>query len=230
MLVLVSCAWCTGPSRVRAEVSELQPAPQRAADLEPSRARTFGLGALGFVTGFLSHEAGHLAANLALGNVPRLEGFLVWGFVPFFSIAPGIRCEGEACVTRDGSRFAAGRRGKYFIVSAGFHVQHLTDELLLSLDPELRFRDSPLQKGLLLFNVFLSTMYVVGEWTGLSDPHGDLGGMRQMSGYDGRLLSLSLLAPAVLDAYRFFYPGSAGWSAWAARGAKAAFLGLNFTF
>ena len=44
------------------------------------------------------------------------------------------------------------------------------------------------------------------------------------------VLSLALLAPAVLDTVRYFFPGTARWSAWVSRGTKLSFVGLNFTF
>lgn len=196
-----------------------------------STLRTFGLGLAGFVTGFVAHESGHFTANLAMGNVPQFKGLLVWGFLPFFSIAPRIDCEsGERCTKHDGSEFGPGERGKYFIVSAGYHVQHVTDEIILTRAPELRYEDAPFRKALLTFNVCLSVMYAVGAWTGLEDPHGDLAGQARLSGMNETFLSFALLTPAAIDTYRYFRPSSARWSAWVSRGTKAAYLGLNFTF
>jgi hypothetical protein len=196
----------------------------------PPMARTLGLGTAGVLSAFLAHEAGHVAANLMMGNVPRIEGFLTWGFVPFFAIAPRIECQGERCVKHDGEPFGPGRRGKFFIVTAGYEVQHITDEIILTRNPRLRDEWAPFQKGMLLFNVFLSCFYVAGQLTGLEDPHGDLQGAVDMSGFDGRLLSLALLAPAALDTVRYFVPTSERWSAWASRGGKLTFLGLGFAF
>jgi hypothetical protein len=229
--LVMACALIMGAlsESARAEPPSIVVTPA-AEERESSLARRVGLGSLGFVSAFVAHEAGHVAANLLLGNVPVFDGLMVWGFVPFFAIAPRIQCDGERCIDRHGDPFEAGRRGKYFIVSAGFNVQHLTDEIILSRHPDLRHRDLPFHKGMLLFNVFLSALYITGEWTGLSDPHGDLGGMRQMSGFDGRLLSLSLLVPAALDTYRYFAPQSVSWAPWVSRGSKAAFVGLTFTF
>lgn len=195
-----------------------------------SLGRRVGIGLGGVVTAFLAHELGHISANLMLGNKPRFEGLLVWGFAPFFAVSPDIDCVGDHCTKRDGSAFSAGRRGKYFIVTNGFHVQHITDELILSLEPELRFREAPFRKGMLLFNVFLSCFYAAGAWTGLEDPHGDLGGAARLAGFDEVALSFALLAPAALDTYRYFRPSSVKWAPWVSRGAKAAFLGLNFVW
>src|SRR3954465_7627075 len=57
-------------------------------------AARLGAGAL---TGLAAHEAGHVVANLALGNVPALEGFLALGFIPFFAVRPYITCSDTAC-------------------------------------------------------------------------------------------------------------------------------------
>jgi hypothetical protein len=195
-----------------------------------SIARTLGLGSLGFVTGFLAHESGHIAMNLMMGNVPAFEGLLVFGFIPFFAITPRIDCRGEVCTTHDGERFAGGPRGKYAIVSAGFNVQHLTDEVLLTRRPNLRYEDAPYQKGVLAFNVFLSCMYAFGALTTLQDPHGDMAGMTRLSNVHYVPLTFALLAPAAMDTVRYFLPHTQRWSAWVSRGTKVAFIGFNFTF
>lgn len=192
--------------------------------------RTLAVGTAGVLSGFLAHEAGHVAANLALGNRPRFEGFLYGGFLPFFAITPCIQCDAEGCTDINGQNFGPGRRGKYFIVTAGYHVQHISDEIILSHTPDLRHQYAPFRKGMLLFNIFLSTLYAAGAWTGLQDPHGDLEGAAQLSGLDQTLLSFALVAPAAIDTYRYFVPGSARWSAWASRLSKGAFAGLNFAF
>jgi hypothetical protein len=193
-------------------------------------ARSVGWGLAGFATGFLAHEAGHVVANLMLGNVPEFEGFLVWGFLPFFAIAPNIDCADGVCIKQNGQEFGAGPRGKYAIVSAGYNVQHISDEIILTRSPDLVYKHAPYRKGILLFNVFLSCMYSVGVWTGLQDPHGDLAGMGRASGYSEVGLSMALMLPAILDTYRFFVPSHSRWSAWLSRGSKLAFVGITLTF
>lgn len=192
-------------------------------------ARTIGLGVLGALTGFVAHESGHIAANLLLGNVPHITGTRVFGWLPFPVISPGIHCEDGRCTDRDGDRFRPGPRGDFFIVTAGFHVQHATDEILLSRQPDLMRRYAPFQKGLLLFNVFLSGMYAVGAYTGLEDPHGDLANAARASGIHSAWLATVLLMPAALDTYRFFAPG-VRWAPWASRGSKTLLFGLNWVF
>lgn len=189
-----------------------------------------GLGLAGVATAFVGHELGHVTANLMMGNVPHFSGIMVGGFIPFVAITPGITCDGDHCVKRNGETFGPGRRGKYFIVTAGFHAQHITDEVLLSLWPELRQREAAFYKGLLAFNLFLSAFYAAGAWTGLEDPHGDLDGAGEMSGIDTRVLATFLMLPAVLDTCRYFFPGTRRWLPWVSRGSKLLFLGVNFTW
>ncbi|HVZ35431.1 MAG TPA: hypothetical protein VG963_23550 [Polyangiaceae bacterium] len=192
-------------------------------------ARTIGLGVLGVASGFVLHELGHITANLMLGNKPHFEGTRVWGFLPFVVISPGIYCHGDHCVNRDGHHFRPGREGNFFIVTAGFHMQHITDEVLLSLRPRLRYQYKPLQKGLLLMNVALSVMYAAGGYTGLEDPHGDLTNAAAMAHMHEAWLATLLLVPAALDVYRYFAP-DVRWSPWVSRAAKTIFFGLNFVF
>ena len=215
------------PASARAQSVSISYAP--AQPPAASFARRLGLGAAGVLTAFLAHETGHIFANLMMGNNPHFEGTLVFGFVPFVVVSPGITCRGERCVDRSGEHFAGGRRGNYFIVTAGFHVQHLLDEVLLGAEPNLRTRAAPFQKGMLLFNLFLSCLYAGGAFTGLEDPHGDLVNAATLSGFHEAWLASLLLVPVALDAYRFFVPSSR-WSPWVSRGAKAALLGLNFSF
>ncbi|MET0343289.1 MAG: hypothetical protein ABW252_19930 [Polyangiales bacterium] len=206
-------------------------APSLAISPEPPPAlwRTVGLGFAGALTAFLAHETGHVFANLMMGNNPQFEGTMVFGAIPFVVVSPGIDCDPTPCTDRGGERFRAGRRGNYFIVTAGFHVQHLLDEVLLSREPSLKSRYAPFQKGMLLFNLFLSCLYAGGAYTGLEDPHGDLVNAAETSRFREAWLASLLLVPVAMDTYRFFVPSSR-WSPWVSRGAKAALLGLNFTF
>lgn len=201
----------------------------RASVEQPSIGKSIGLGFAGALTAFLSHEAGHVLANLMLGNSPRFKGMLVWGAVPFFVIEPGLSCDDGVCEDRSGDRFRAGARGNYFIVTAGFHVQHVLDEVILTRHPNIRDERAPFRKGMLLFNVSLSCMYAVGAYTGLEDPHGDLAGAARLSGMNEAWLATALLIPVALDTYRY-WSREARWSPWLSRAMKVTFFGLNFTF
>lgn len=216
------------PRAASAQDVTLRYEPPKPWRTEPL-ARTLGLGFAGALTAFVAHEGGHLLANLLLGNVPRLHGTLVFGWLPFFVVSPDIACDGETCTKRNGERFGAGTHGKFFIVTAGFHVQHLTDEVLLSRHRDLRYRALPFQKGMLLFNVFLSCLYAAGAFTGLEDPHGDLVNAARLSRTHEAWLASLLLVPAALDVYRYFAP-SARWTPWVSRGGKAALVGVNVAY
>jgi hypothetical protein len=188
-----------------------------------------GLGTAGLASAFLAHELGHVLVNLAYGNTPTFEGLRYGGFIPFFRISHGIDCNDEGCFNDDGTPFKGGRSGVYLITSAGFNVQHLTDELLLSLDRPIRYHRSPFQKGMLFFNISLSVGYVLSTWFQVKPPVGDIHGMADAAQLNPNWVALMVLIPAGLDLYRYFLPDSK-WAPWLSRGAKATFLGISFAF
>ncbi len=190
--------------------------------------RSFGWFAAGAISGFLLHEAGHMFANLIQGNVPKFEGILGFGFIPFFTIAPRIYCEGDRCFKHDGSEFWSGARGKFAITSAGYNVQHLTDEIMLSRTPNLRYQVAPFRKGLLTFNVLLSVGYALAALTTIENTQGDLSSSAKLIGFHHAYYASMLLIPAVFDTYRYFRP-EAKWAPWVSRTGKVAVLGLVFT-
>lgn len=189
--------------------------------------RSAGWFVLGALTGLFAHEAGHVAGNLVYGNVPRLEGLWYGGFIPFFAISPRIECEDGVCRTYDGDKFWGGPRGKFVITSAGFNVQHLTDEILLTREPELRHRYGPYRKGLLAFNTLLSVGYSIAAWTHTEDPHGDVSRSAELAGMPAEAYATMLFTPAALDLVRYFWPRLPV-VPWLSRGAKAGFVGLIF--
>ena len=209
----------TGPS--------LPPAQRPGHILDMADGRSFGWLAAGALTGFFAHEGGHLFANFVYGNVPRLEGLWAFGLVPFFAISPRIECDGDHCTTYDGHEFHGGPRGKLVITSGGFNVQHLTDEILLTRDPTLRYHYAPFRKGLLAFNTLLSIGYTLASWTRTEDPHGDVSHSAHLAGLSSEVYAGMLVLPAVFDLYRYFHPDS-WWAPWVSRGGKAAFLGVIF--
>lgn len=190
-------------------------------------AGSIALFAAGALTGFLAHESGHLAMNLALGNTPTLDYISVFGFIPFFSIDPQLHCDGTRCVKADNTPLKFGEAGKYTIVTAGFDVQHLTTELLLSLEPELRFEHAPFRKGLLAFDLLLSAGYALASVAGVESVYGDVHNANDASGLPRVVFAAVLLAPAVIDAYRYFRPKST-WAPWASRAAKLGMIGISF--
>jgi hypothetical protein len=191
-----------------------------------ARATGFAGGALG---AFLAHEAGHVAMNFALGNTPQYVGIYGFGFVPFFAISPQLRCDLHGCTRRDGRVFASGRRGMYLISTAGFLVQHIGSEVILSLDAHLRMHRAPVRKGILAFNILLSVGYGIASMAGIEEAHGDARGAARMAGLSPWAFAPLLMAPALLDMYRYWVPDAA-WAPWLSRGSKAAMVGLAFTF
>lgn len=215
-------------ARARAQEVEILSPPSNPEETH-SLAATLALGAAGVLSGFLFHESGHVIANLMLGNVPHLKGTMTLGFIPFFVINPGIRCTGDHCIKRNGHTLPLGRNGSFLIDTAGFEVQHIINEFILSLNPTLAEQYAPYQQGLLAFNIFLSALYASAGLTGLEDPHGDLRTASDRMRINERLAAVFLLIPAGLDVYRFFRP-NATWAVWASRGTKTAMLGITFIF
>jgi hypothetical protein len=189
--------------------------------------RSAGLFLAGVATGFFAHEAGHILANLVQGNVPRLIGIWGFGFIPFFTVAPRIYCEDGHCTKYDGSPFHTGVGGKVAITSAGFNVQHVTDELLLSFEPRLRYRVAPFRKGLLAFNTMLSVGYAISALARIENVEGDVSSTARLMGIPPEAYAVTLLAIAGLDIYRYFVPDSR-WAPWVSRASKVAFIGVVF--
>jgi hypothetical protein len=216
----------------RAQPPEIPPAAIVDPDATLTDVRdlpSLGLFLGGALTGFLAHESGHLFANLAYGNVPRLEGLTAFGFIPFFAITPRINCYGEVCYDYDGNQFDGGPRGKFIIVSAGYNVQHISSEVILTTEPWLRHRRAPFRKGWLAFNVLLSVGYALSSFTRTEDAHGDLRNSARTAGVQRDVFAAILIAPALLDTYRYFVPASR-WAPWVSRGGKATMLGIIATF
>jgi len=181
----------------------------------------------GGATGFVAHESGHFMMNYALGNSPEVQGITTFGFIPFVAINPRLSCHGEDCTKHDGKPLTFGQAGKYLIVTAGYDVQHVTTELLLTLTPCLRYEAAPFRKGLFAFDVLLSVGYALADVAGVEDPHGDSRNAVDASGMSKYLFAAILLAPAVLDTYRYFFPKSK-WAPWVSRGAKLGMIGVSF--
>jgi hypothetical protein len=216
------------PLAVRdARADEAQPTPDATgSDSRGLGWRDVALFAGGAATAFAAHEAGHVVANLALGNTPHVESVSFLGFVPFFAVSPGISCfRNDGCVNRDGARFGAGQRGLLLILLAGFDVQHVTDEVLLTNDPALRLHHAPFRTGLLAFNTMTSAAYAIANLGGFEPVAGDLHSAFSDTRASRAWTTGLLLGIAGLDVARWIKPENR-WLAWISRGAKVAFLGL----
>ena len=172
-----------------------QPNEHRAADSVKLLA--------GGLSGLVLHESGHLVFDVAFDARPHVQG-IRFGPFPFFAI---------------GHRADLTPRRELTISSAGFWVQEAGSEWLLSTRPALRRTRAPLAKGLLAFNVLNSLGYAIVACAKAGPLERDTRGMSVSSGLDERAIAGIVLAPALLDAWRYFKP-EARWAVWSSRAAK----------
>jgi hypothetical protein len=199
--MLVVLAVCMAPWPAHAQTAapvSAQPTKQndhRAADLVAFLAGgAFALGA---------HESGHLIFDAIFDANPRLE-HVHFGPIPFFAIA---------------HRPDLSPRRELTISSAGFWVQEGTNEWLLVTRPDLRHERAPFVKGIFAFNVLTSIGYGTVAFARAGPFERDTRGMAEI-GVDERAIGVVVIAPALLDAYRYFRPESK-WAKWASRIVKA---------
>jgi hypothetical protein len=111
------------------------------------------------------------------------------------------------------------------VSSAGLWTQYLYSEHILTHHPQLKNEESPFRKGMLTFHVVTSLVYA-GAALGRTGPvERDTRGMATSRRIDERWIGLLVLAPAVLDVYRYFNP-DARWAAWTSRGVKMGSVAL----
>jgi hypothetical protein len=156
-----------------------------------------------------THEAGHVVADLAFGEKPGLRKVDFHG-IPFFAIT---------------HRSGLPRHREFTISSAGFWVQHAENEWILNRRPGLRRERAPFTKGVFAFNVLASVAYAGAAFAKTGPEERDTRGMAESSRLNERWIGAMLLAPAVLDAWRYFHP-DAKWAAWTSRGVKVGMVVL----
>jgi hypothetical protein len=193
-------------------------APARAQDAEPSSAQTAAAPAaesahvdagdvaqflLGGAIGLGLHEAGHVVAGAAFGADPGIKG-IRYGFIPFFAI------------THDPVSPAR----EYTISSAGFWVQSLTSEWLLTRRPNLREQHAPVAKGVLAFDVLASAVYGVAGMAHIGPPERDTRSMAVSLRVNEAWVGAAVMAPAIFDTWRYLRP-DAKFPRWASRVSKA---------
>ncbi len=110
-------------------------------------------------------------------------------------------------------------RQEFTISSAGFWVQHAENELLLDRRPQLRRERAPLAKGVFAFNVLASVAYAGAAFAKTGPAERDTRGMATAARVDERVIGALLLAPAFLDAWRYYHPSARG-ASWASRAVK----------
>jgi hypothetical protein len=156
----------------------------------------------GAALGLGLHESGHIVLDIAFGASPGVRKVSA-GFIPFFAIT-----HGEVSPVRE-----------FAISSAGFWVQHAGSEVLLSRRPDLRREHAPVAKGLLAFNVLTSVAYAGAAFAQHGPIERDTHGMAASAGVAEPWIGVSILAPAMLDAARYYRPRSR-WLRWAGRASK----------
>jgi hypothetical protein len=156
------------------------------------------------------HESGHALFGLAFDAHPSVKG-ISFGHIPFFAI------------THD--PVSPGR--EYAVATAGFWMQYIASEWLLTKRPDLRREPAPVAKGLLAFHVLASAVYGVAALTGVGPVERDTKSMAAALQVKEGWVGVMLLTPAALDTWRYAHP-EAAWPRWASRAAKVGTVLLVF--
>jgi hypothetical protein len=156
----------------------------------------------GAAVGLVAHEGGHLLFDTIFDASPSVKK-VSFGPIPFFAV----------------THSDVSPRQEFVISSAGFWVQEGVDEILLTTRPGLRRERAPFTKGVLAFNVLASVGYAGAAFAHAGPAERDTRSMAVSLGVDEAWIGVLILAPAVLDAYRYFHP-EARWAAWASRSVK----------
>jgi hypothetical protein len=150
------------------------------------------------------HESGHLAFDVMFDAQPSIKR-VNFGPFPFFAIT---------------HRPDLSPRREFAVSSAGFWVQEAGDEWLLTTRSDLRTERAPYLKGLLAFNALTSIGYATVAFAKAGPAERDTRGMSASIAVNEPIIGLFVLAPAILDGFRYYRP-QARWARWASRGAKA---------
>lgn len=110
-------------------------------------------------------------------------------------------------------------RQEFAISSAGFWVQHGTNEWLLTRRPNLRREGTAFTKGVFTFNVGASAIYSIAAFATTGPPERDTRGIATSARVDEPWIGALILAPAILDTWRYIDP-HAKWPVWLSRAAK----------
>ena len=170
---------------------------------QQSTGERFGKVILGGVAGLGLHETAHLVADWAFEEKVKIKKVDYKG-IPFFALshAPDLS-----------------PRREYVVSSAGFWAQYLYSEQILTHHPNLKHEQSPFRKGMLTFHVVTSLMYSGAAFGKTGPVERDTRGMASSRRIDERWIGAMVLAPALLDMYRYFNP-DARWATWTSRGVE----------
>lgn len=158
----------------------------------------------GAAVGFGAHELGHVFFNLVFDADPGIKK-VSFGGIPFFAITHANQLS---------------PRQEYTVAASGLWIQNGLNEWILSRRPDIRQEHAPFQKGVLAMDVLTSVVYSGAALFKIGPPERDTRAMASALGVDERWVGVMVLAPALLDVYRYFHP-DAKWAAWSARGVKA---------
>jgi hypothetical protein len=201
-LALIACVlgW---PLTVRAQTEAPGPTQPDQSSASPEvSAKAIAQFVGGAAIGLGLHEGGHLAMVSVFGADPGIRS-VSFGPLPFFAIS-----HADVSPARE-----------YAISAAGFWVQHATSEWLLTTRPGLRDEHAPVAKGLLAFNVLASVAYGAASFGTFGPYERDTRAMADALAVDEPWVGALILAPAVLDTWRYIRPGSR-WAAWISRALK----------
>lgn len=187
--------------------SQPQPSDTQTTSTTASVFRFLG----GAAAAFGAHEGGHLLFDVAFDADPGVKRVSFHG-VPFFAIT---------------HRSDVSPRREFIISSAGFWVQAAGSEWILTRHPDLRHERAAARKGVLAFNVLASVVYAGAAFARTGPPERDTRGMAVSIGWAEPAIGAVILAPALLDAYRYYHP-RARWAVWASRAAKVGSVLLVF--
>lgn len=195
LLLSLAVALLLHPDAARAQQQS------EARDVHPAATATITLA--GAATALVAHEAGHLLFGVIFDADPGFQRVEFKG-IPFFALT---------------HRPDLSPRREFAISSAGFWVQHATNEWLLTKRPRLRQERAPFAKGMFGFNLVISATYSVAAFARTGPAERDTRGMAVTTGIDERWIGAVVLAPAVFDVWRYYDP-DARLPVWLSRAAK----------
>jgi hypothetical protein len=187
-----------------AQVQDTPQPPPSDTTTQQKRVTYVGLFVAGGALGLGLHEGGHALFDVIFDADPTFRRVDFHG-IPFFALT---------------HRRTVSPRREFVISSAGFSMQHAGSELLLTRRPGLRHERAPVAKGLLAFNVLTSVAYAGTAFARTGPFERDTRGMADAVRIDERVIGAFVLAPAILDTWRYYRPESK-WAVWASRSAKA---------
>jgi hypothetical protein len=142
---------------------------------------------LGFATGYMTHELGHVLVAKAKGYSVKLDGLSL--------VYPDLE---------------EGTSDHLQIATAGFQTQWLVSEAALRYRENCRFSDrgNNFSAGLVVFHLAITTAYL----TFLNDhDEGDTVGASKATGLSTDQAALLAAIPALLDAWRLFAKDPPAW-------------------